>query len=207
MRRAAGRLRLSAIAAALAAAGAAGAVDYPVGGTLSINGNAGDLPDGGVFAGSGYDPATGAIASGAFAFPDGTIEIPTPLGTAIAHYVFTQTNTSDGLVAADGVAALAEAVMQIEVTSASVGGLPIAITPCVIGPILLDLAGTASATGLDLSDDGFTIPPVASGDCGGNGDTVNAAIAGDDNAVGMTLAGDFTPPADERIFADGFDGA
>lgn len=186
---------------------AAGATDFPVSGTLSVNGNSGALPAGGVFGGSSYDPGSGAIAAGAFAFPQSTISFDSSFGTVVVTYQFSQTNTSTGQVAADGVAALTDAAMRLEVTHVTVSGFPISVGTCVFAPIDLVLAGTGSAAGLDLSDDGFTIPAVASSDCGGYGDQINDGVAGSNNSIQTHLDGNFTPPAasDDTIFANGFD--
>lgn len=194
--------------AALLVAGTAGAVDFPVSGTMTFNGNAGDIPDGSVFAGSSYDSGSGEIGTGNFVFPQSTVTFDSPLGTAVATYVLTQTNSSSGEVWSDATAALTPSSLMLTVVSVTVGGFPFPIGTCVLGPIELELAGTASSTGLSLSDDGFTIPEVAPTDCSNQGDTINSAIAGSNNQAALALAGDFTPPADnDTIFENGFDGS
>lgn len=194
---------------ALAAAGApaaAGAVDYPLTGTISVNGQAGALPAGGTFAGSDYDAASGAIAAGRFTFPQATTIYASPLGPVTVTYQLSQTGESSGQVAADGVAALTPAILRLQVISASSPLGPISVGTCVLEPIEVALGGNGSATGLDLSDAGFTIPPVGAADCGGFGSQINQAIAGDDNAIELHVAGDFTPPGgDDTIFHDGFE--
>jgi len=182
------------------------AADFPVSGTLSVNGNAGDLPDGGAFGDSTYDASTGVLSEGAFSFPQTTTSFQTDLGTVVVTYQLSQTNTSTGLVAADGIAALTTASLKLNVTHVTVIGIPISVGTCVFQPIDIVLAGTASASGLDLSATGFTIPAVAPSDCGGNGDQINDAIAGTNNAIEVLLDGDFTPPAgNDTIFQDGFE--
>jgi len=195
-----------AFAAAQLLAGAAVAADFPVSGSLSVNGNAGDLPTGGTFGDSTYDASTGAISDGAFSFPETTTSFQTDLGTVVVTYQLNQTNTSTGLVAADGTAAWTNASLKLTVTHVTVIGIPISVGTCVFQPIDIALAGSASASALDLGDAGFTIPAVAPSDCGGNGDQINDAIAGTNNAIEVFLAGDFTPPAEnDTIFMDGFE--
>jgi len=195
-------------AAAVLASGLAAAADFPVSGTLTFNGNAGVLPDGGVFGPSAYAPDSGAIASGRFTFPQATATFSSGIGPVLVTYRLGQSDTSSGQVEADGAAALTPASMRLEILAVSVGGFPLDVGTCTFEPIAVALAGTASAAGLDLADDGFVIPPVAAGSCGGFADQINAAIAGSDNRIEVHLAGDFTPPADgDLVFADGFDPA
>ena len=211
MRRARGRgacafvvLALSICAVPAALAG----TDYPITGSITVNGTAGPLPAGGEFVGSSYDGATGEIGAGAFEFPDATIDFPSPLGTITATYRLTQTNTSTGLVAGDGLAALTSASMRLQVLSAVVGGIvPIPVGTCVFEPIDFELDGMGSASGLDLADAAFTIPEVEASACGGNGEAINDGIAGSSNSIELQIAGDFTPPSGvvDLIFADGFD--
>jgi hypothetical protein len=166
------------------------------------------LPGGGAFTDTAYDAASGTIAAGVFVFPDATIDFQSTLGPITATYRLSQTNTASGQVAADGVAALASAAMKLQILSASLSGFPIPVGTCIFEPIDVVLDGTASATGLVLVDDAFTIPPVAPTDCAGNGEQINDGIAGSVNSLQMQIAGDFTPPGDlDLIFADGFDPA
>lgn len=184
----------------------AAAVDYPLTGTISVNGQLGALPSGGAFAGSDYDPATGAIAAGHFAFPQTTTTYASPLGPIVVTWQLAQIGQSSGQIAADGVAALTPAILRLQVISASGPLGPIGVGTCVLEPIEVALGGTGSPAGLDLSDAGFTIPPVGASDCGGFGSQINAAIAGDDNSIAVRIIGDFTPPpGDDAIFADGFE--
>lgn len=195
-------------AALMLAAASAGAANFPVTGTITVNGNPGSLPAGGTFAGSAYDPVSGAIASGAFSFPDATISFDVAgIGTATVTYRLSQTNSSAGMVATDGVAALDTARMKLQVVSAWIGVIPIGVGTCVFQPINLDLGGTGSASGLDLDDPSFTIPPVGASDCGNYGSQINAGIAGSNNSVTMHMSGDFTPPSadTDTIFENGFD--
>ncbi|MEP7043236.1 MAG: hypothetical protein ABI843_09240 [Dokdonella sp.] len=191
---------------ALLVAGVAAATDFPLSGTLSVNGNSGALPDGGTFAGSSYDGLTGVIGAGAFTFPQGTISTDSPLGPIVVTYVLSQTDTSTGMVAADGVAALTTASIRLLIVSVSTILGPLDIGTCELEPIDIDLSGPADASGLDLADAGFTIPEVASSDCGGYGDEINTAVAGNDTAIEVLMSGDFTPPAgNDTIFANGFE--
>ena len=184
----------------------AGNTDYPVAGTITVNGSAGALPAGGEFNGSAYDAASGAIAAGQFVFPVATISFPSTLGTVLATYQLSQTDTAGGQVAADGVAALEPAAMKLQILSATLGGSTIPVGTCIFEPIDVVLDGTASAGGLVLADDAFTIPPVAPTACGGYGAQINDGIAGSVNSLQMQIAGDFTPPAAaDLIFADGFE--
>jgi hypothetical protein len=205
-------LRGAIIFAVLACASAMSAAparadDFPVGGSLSVNGNVVALPDGGAFAGATYDPAIGVLSAGAFVFPQGSFDFAVPgLGQAEATYRLSQDNSSSGLVAADGIAALTEADLTLSVLSLSVGGFPIDLGTCEVGPIAVLLDGTASASGMQLADSGFAIPPVAADACGGFADQINDAVAGSDTSVEFDFAGDFSPPSGDRIFGDGFDG-
>jgi hypothetical protein len=182
--------------------------DYPVSGSITVNGTTGPLPSGGEFTGSSYDGATGEIGAGAFEFPVATIDFDSPLGPVTATYQLSQTNASTGQVAGDGIAGLTTASMRLQVLSAVVGGIvPIPIGTCVFEPIVFVLDGTGSGTGLDLADPIFTIPEVESSACGGNGDAINDGIAGSSNSIELQVDGDFTPPSEviDLIFADGFD--
>lgn len=194
------------LAASLWLPGIAAAVDFPLSGTITVNGNTGALPDGGVFAGSNYDPGTGAIGSGTFTFPQATTTYSSPLGPIVVTYQLSQTNQSSGQVAGDAVAALTAATLRLQVISAMSPFGSINVGTCIFEPIDVVLDGTGSAAGLDLADAGFTIPPVAPIDCGGNGSQVNQAVAGDNNSIVLQMIGDFTPPSDnDAIFEDGFE--
>lgn len=184
----------------------AAAVDFPLSGTISVAGQSGALPAGGAFAGSDYDPTTGAIAAGIFTFPQATTTYSSPLGPVVVVYQLSQTDQSSGQVAADGVAMLTPSTLRLQVISASSTLGPINVGTCVFEPIEVELGGIGSSAGLDLSDPGFTIPPVGASDCGGFGSQINQAIAGDDNSIVLQMAGDFTPPSDsDTIFANGFE--
>jgi hypothetical protein len=98
--------------------------------------------------------------------------------------------------------------MLLVVSALIAGVFPIGVGTCVFQPITIDIAGTVSAAGLDLSDPAFTIPTVGSTDCGGYGDQINTGVAGSNNSMQVHLAGDFTPPPeDDTIFRNGFDAA
>ncbi|MBO9663744.1 hypothetical protein [Dokdonella sp.] len=184
----------------------AAAVDFPLSGTISVGGQSGALPNGGAFTGSGYDQASGVIAPGTFTFPQSSTTYTSPLGPVVVAYQLSQTGQSSGQVAADGVAALTAATLRLQVISASSPLGPINVGTCVLEPIIVALAGTGSSSGLQLSDPGFTIPPVGATDCGGFGSQINQAIAGDDNSIDLLMAGDFAPPSDQdTIFVDGFE--
>lgn len=198
--------RRTAFALAMSWPALAAAVDFPVAGSAVIGGNLGGLPAGGLFAGSAYDAATGAIAAGTFAFPVTTSTTTAQGTTIVVTWQLGQVDTSAGQVASDGVAALSTASMKLAVLSATAGGFPLPLGPCEFQPILLDLAGSGSATGLVLSDEQFDIPPAAIGQCGSLRDQINGAFAGGDNRIDLLVSGDFTPPAgDDAVFADGFE--
>ncbi|MEO7430771.1 MAG: hypothetical protein ABIR62_01780 [Dokdonella sp.] len=187
----------------------AGAVEFPVTGTISVNGNPGALPSGGHFGDSTYDAATGDLSAGKFTFPQATTTFHSDaLNVDVTvNYQLSQTNSATGQVAMDGVAALSTVQMKLQIVSAFAAGVvPIPVGTCIFQPIDLELAGTGAAGGLDLSDDSFTIPQVGPNDCGGNGDEINSGIAGSNNSMQIQMAGDFTPPsANDTIFIDGFD--
>lgn len=178
------------------------AADFVVTGIATMNGNAGALPANSFFAGSAYDGATGAIASGSFTFPQTT----SSNGSTVVTWRMEQTNTSSGQVASDGVAALTDASFKLTVLSASLGGFPIPLGTCVFQPITIGLSGTVVQGGLDLADEQFDIHETPPGNCGSVRDQINATFAGSNNRIDLHLAGDFTPPgANDRIFVDGFE--
>jgi hypothetical protein len=189
------------------AASAANATNFPVTGSISINGNPGVLPDGGIFGNSTYDPASGDITTGKFTFPQTTTSFDSQLGTITIVYQLSQTNTSTGQVVAGGAAVLTDASIQLDILSASIGIIPLDLGTCVFQPIVLQLRGTGAASGLDLADSGYVIPPVGATDCGNYGSYIDNALAGSNNTIQMHLAGNFTPPVDDTIFENGFDPA
>jgi hypothetical protein len=194
-----------ALALALFAAPFARATNFPVTGTVTVSGTAGALPGGGTFGDSTYDPASGVLSDGQFVFPEASVTVfISGIGDVTVNYQFSQTNTSTAVVASDGVAAMSVLTASLSIVSTS---LPLTVTPCVFQPIELDLAGTGSAAGLDLSDAAFTVPPTSSS-CGGFADQINGALAGSNNSLDVHIAGNFTPPMpeDDTIFIDGFDG-
>jgi hypothetical protein len=200
-----------ALALQIAVLPAAQASNFAVTGTISVNGTPGALPSGGTFGNSTYDTATGAISSGKFTFPQSstTFHSDTLGADVTVTYQLTQTNTSSGQVATDGVAALTGSTLQLQIVSALIAGvIPIGVGTCIFQPIPVDLAGTGSAGGLDLSDSSFTIPTVGPTDCGGYGDQINTGVAGSNNSMEIHIAGNFTPPPeDDTIFENGFDAA
>lgn len=188
------------------------ATNFAVTGTISVNGNAGTLPTGGTFGNSTYDGATGALSSGKFTFPQATTTFHSDqLGVDVTvTYLISQTNTSTGEVATDGVAALTQAHLKLKAISAVVGLVPVSFgETCIFQPINVDLSGTGAASGLDLTDPGFTIPQVASTACNGFGGQVNDGLTGSNNSLAVHIAGNFTPPTpdDDTIFENGFDPA
>jgi|GEM_PF-1274912 len=198
------------LALAMLAVPCAQAANFAVSGTISVNGNPGALPSGGTFGDSTYDGATGALSAGKFTFPQSTATFHSEaLGADVTvTYQISQTNTSTGLVAQDGVAALTQAHLKLQAISAFIGFIPISFDDtCVFDPIDVDLAGTGSASGLDLNADGFEIPTVAPSACNNLGSQVNEGLTGSNNSLTIHIAGDFTPPTpdDDTIFADGFE--
>lgn len=199
-----------ALALQLAALPSAQATNFAVTGTISVNGNPGALPSGGTFGNSTYDAATGALSAGKFTFPQATTTFHSDsLGVDVTvTYQVSQTNTSTGQVAEDGVAALTQAHLKLKAISAMVGFVPVSFgETCIFDPINVDLAGTGDASGLDLSDEGFVIPTVAPTDCNNFGDQVNDGLAGSNNTLDLHIAGNFTPPTpeDDTIFENGFE--
>lgn len=186
-------------AVALTFAAPARATNFPVSGSITVSGNAGNLPSGGSFGNSTYDPATGALSVGKFTFPQSSVS--TSSGTVV--YQLSQIDTSTAQVGNDGVAAFSTVTLKLKVISVS--GLT--ISNCEFTPIVVDLTGTASNVELDVDDRSFDIPPVAPTACSGQGIHINGYLAGSSNSIGIVLAGDFTPPADanDKIFINGFD--
>lgn len=197
------------LAGCILVTGAASATNFPVSGTISVNGNPGALPSGGTFGDSTYNAATGDISVGTFTFPQSTTTFHSDsLGADVTvTYQLSQTNTSSGQVAIDGVAAMTQAHLKLKAISAVVGFIPISFgETCIFQPIDVDLAGTGSASGLDLSDNGFAIPTVAPTDCNNYGSQVNSGLTGSNNSLQMHMAGNFTPPPNnDTIFKNGFD--
>ncbi|MBN8728066.1 MAG: hypothetical protein J0H15_10250 [Xanthomonadales bacterium] len=187
----------------------AAAMQFPVSGTVTVNEVPATLPAGGSFGDSTYDASSGILSAGRFTLPPGSVTFDSPLGPVVATYQLGQSNTSTGEVDADGIAVLTPVAMRLEIVSAFLGGIiPIDVGQCVFEPITLYLVGTGAASGLDVSDPAFTIPPVAASACAGYGEQINAAVAGSSNAMDLHLQGDFTPPPDEDpglIFQNGFD--
>jgi hypothetical protein len=206
-----GFIRVPVALALLGALPIAQAANFPVTGTITVNGNPGALPSGGTFGNSSYDASTGDIAVGKFTFPQATTTFHSDaLGADVTvTYQLSQTNTSSGQVAGDGVAALTQAQLKLQAISALVGFIPISFgNTCIFQPVNVDLTGIGALTGLDLVDDSFTIAAVGASDCGGYGSQVNAGIAGSNNSIQVHLAGDFTPPSpNDTIFENGFDPA
>jgi len=179
-----------ALIAALFASSAAWA-DQPVAGALVINGAAGNLPRGAVFAPA--PSAGGKLVRGAFAFPDTTIRVTVAgYGDVDITYRLVQTNTSMAEVAPDGVAAMTRVLARLELVGTT---LPLTVTPCAFGPIAIDLAGQGSANGLDLEAASFAIPPAAPDQCGAFGARLNALVATANNRLQVHVAGNFSPPA------------
>lgn len=186
--------------------GLAQAIDFPVTGTVTVNGAPGELPSGGTFANSSYAPTSGLIGAGTFTFPITTETTVSDGITFVLKYQMIQTDTSNGAVAPDGVAALSAATFKLKVISITASGFPLPIGVCEIQPIAVDLAGTASAIGLNLSDAQFDIPQVPVGQCGSFRDSFNDAFFGGNNSMTIQLTGDFTPPSTgDLIFRNGFE--
>ncbi|MEO7326854.1 MAG: hypothetical protein ABIW82_18685 [Dokdonella sp.] len=196
------------LAGCMLVTGAASATNFPVSGTISVNGNPGALPSGGTFGDSTYNTATGDISVGMFTFPQSTTTFfSQSVGANVTvTYQLSQTNTSSGQVAGDGTAALTQVQLKLKAISAVVGVVPVGFgETCIFQPIVLDLAGTGDATGLDLGSSGFAIPQVGPTDCSGFGSQVNSGIAGSNNSIQVHMDGDFTAPTSDLIFANGFE--
>jgi hypothetical protein len=198
-----GSRRVGATAGGLLAACMAGqvaaATDYNVAGSATFNGNASVL-DEGLFLGSSYTMATGAIGAGAFKFQgasvgDGVTELTYQLDQGIA---------SAGQVGADGLAALADASLRLTVVDMTYDGSPRVVgADCVFQPIHIALDGNGSASGLELSASGFAIAPIDGNACNGFAGTINTLLAGSTNSIALRIDGDFAPPG--TIFVAGFE--
>lgn len=177
---------------------AAAATDFPVTGTISINGSTGPVPDG-TFQGSSYDPVSGAIGAGTFKFPQATVT----QGSNSLTYQLSQTGTSTGQVDANGVATYSNAVMSVTLISGTTALGPANFgSSCVFTPINVMLSGTGSSAGIDVSSQNFTIPQTTD-TCNGWASLINPQVSGSVNSIQLHLDGDFTPPG--IIFVDGFD--
>ncbi len=181
----------------------AAATQYPISsGTVTIDGNTSPLPSGGTFGDSSYDAGTGYLSPGKFAFPQATVQS----GDFSITYQLVQTDTSAALVGSDGSVGFSTATMQLSIVSASYLGVPLSVSPCVFAPIAWDtLGGSASGSGMQISNGIFTVPPTTDS-CGGYQAQINGALTGNQNSIVMVIDGSFTPPAlDDRIYMDGFD--
>lgn len=182
------------------------AIDFPVTGAITVNGQLGELPAGGNFASTGYNSSNGLIGTGTFTFPITTETFESEGIVFVLRYQMIQTNTSNGVVESDGITALSTATFKLKVISITASGFPVPIGTCEIQPIVVDLAGTASATALSLSDAQFDIPAVPAGQCGSFRDRFNEAFQGENNSMSLQIAGDFTPPPNtDIIFRNGFE--
>ncbi len=193
----------TAVALALAAP-LAEAANFPVSGSVTINGSSGNLPDGGLFGDATYDPASGELSEGKFTFPPAEVTLPMSGGGSITvSYLLTQLNTSTAQVAADGTAAMTMLQLKLSILATS---LPFSVAPCNFQPIEVALDGVGDSNGLALEDRSFDVPPTLDS-CGGFAAQINGALVGSSNSITLTLAGDFTPPGNaDKIFVDGFDG-
>lgn len=173
--------------------------DFAVTGEASFNGHAAMIDDG-LFLGSSYAQASGAVAPGTFKIVganvgDGTLALTIDIG---------QANTSGGAVAATGAAALSDALLSLTVTSATYNGAPIVVgSDCVFTPVHVALAGYGRGDGLGLSASGFDVPALGGDACNGFASAIDAVLAGSDDAVALRVEGDFAPPG--TIFTAGFE--
>lgn len=156
------------------------------------------LPDG-TFLGSSYDPMTGAIGAGTFKFPQTTVTN----GSTSLTYQLSQTDTSIGQVDGTGAVLFSNAAFSVQLINGNYSGVPAVFGPsCVFEPIDIVLAGSASPTGLDLTDPSFAIPPTTD-DCNGWAGPMNGLVSTSSNSIHLQIDGDFTPP--DTIFMDGFE--
>jgi hypothetical protein len=180
---------------------AVAATDYGVSGTITFNGNASVLGDG-LFLGSSYATATGAIGAGAFKFEGATVGD----GVTGLTYQLDQDNASTGQVGVDGLAALADAALRLTVVDMTYNGSPRVVgADCVFEPIHIVLDGSGSVAGLQLSANSFTIAPIDPDACNGFAGTINGVLAGNATSIALRIEGDFAPPG--TIFAAGFESA
>jgi len=201
--RAAGCLRAGLAALVFAGSGLlptiAGATDFNASGSVSFNGHAANLADG-LFIGSSYATATGAVGAGHFKFVgasvgDGTVALVFDLG---------QANTSSGLVTANGAASLANASLILSVTSATYNGSPIVVgADCVFQPVNVVLHGDGTLTALDLGASGFTVPAIDGNACNGFAAAIGNVLVGNDTDIVLQVDGDFDPPG--TLFDYGFE--
>ena len=191
-----------------AASPSASATQYVATGTVDF-GNGGDnLPAGVTFGDSSYNAGSGSLSAGRFVFPQATASNQTDYGELVVTYQLSQDNTSIGLVDGNGNAVLTTASLKLHIVSVTLSGLPISVgSNCEFEPVVWDaLAGTATSSGMDLTQVTFKVPEAASGSCGSFTDDLNNALAGNDNSVALHLAGAFAPPAvSDLIYLNGFE--
>lgn len=180
-------------------AGVAAAADYSITGAVSFNGHVAELDDG-LYLGSSYAPASGAIGAGAFKVVGATV------GDGIVELTFDigQSNSAGGQVSASGVATLSDAALTLTVTAATYSGSPIVVgNDCVFAPVHVALGGHGDVTGLHLAAAGFDVPSIDGDACNGFAAAIGNVLAGNDTAIALQVDGDFAPPG--TIFTSGFE--
>lgn len=188
-------------------AGSASARQFPVSGSVTINGGTpAALPANVTFGDSTYNASNGDLSAGTFNFPVSTATFDN--GNGVVTYRFTQTNASTALVGSSGMAMLSVANMSLKVLSASYYTIAIDVgTDCVFGPIRWHhLWGARTTTGLDLMQATFAVP-MTQGSCNGHAQQINDALQGNDNSIELLINGNFSLPnagASDLIFFDGF---
>lgn len=181
----------------------------PISGALNIDGTAAEIPAGSTFTGEWDDEAFTFTGDLYFAPIVSSQTVTTPLlpGVPLDADVtlqISQTGPISGSWDETTGDATASVVLQAAVTRVFVhlgDGIDLGVTnTCVIGPIDLNLTGTAvpDAEGnpvLTLNADQFTIPAAAAGSCATTGavetditDAVNGALAGQNNTATVSVS-------------------
>lgn len=180
-------------------------LNYPVVGSIWVNGRAEDLGTGATFVAQSFNAQTGQVGPGAFVYPAHTVTYSTSLGPAVVTYQIVQTNQSGGTVQTDTSVSLSMAEVRTDILAASLGGFTVVSGNCSASPVTLELSGHVESGGMFLRDDQFTIPSFSGSGCGTAVSILNSFFLGDNNSVSLIVKGAFVPDAAGLLFRDGFD--
>ncbi len=184
----------------LAFCGPVAATQFPVSGMIVYGASNGPIPNGSSFGDVVFNDHSGYLPAGKFVFPQATM---TNNGVQTTYQV-TQLNTASGMVDAAGNAVMTTVKLKLHIISVVAFGTPLPVgSTCEFSPIIWDaLGGTTDATGMDLTEASFTVPPTTD-TCGGYASQINSMLTGSSGSANLQLAGDFS--LSDGIFEDGFE--